>query len=141
MNIKDLKKLPPERICEILSEEISNLNNKVQEIKLISIVLKDCLPKAKPEGEPESLTGILEKKACYVLEEIPSVGIAKASSFCIEACKILPYLSTKEEVTLRDLCHIWKMARGHYYGVGSYTEKIVYNYLTKTLGIPESYFS
>lgn len=135
-----LKKMSPEEIYSKLNERFLNLNNEFQEIMLMVHELEKRLPPEKPEGELEELTEILSKKAFYALQEIPTIGISKASSICREICENVPYLNVERDVTIRDLCSLWKTVSGHYYGVGKSTETIVYSYLTKTLKIPSDYF-
>ena len=139
--MKEKKKMSPEEICKILEKKISDLSTELQEVMELIADLKDQLPKAKPEGEPEELTEILGKRAFYVLQnEVPTIGISKASSICYEVCKNIPRLSEGREVTIRDLCSVWKSASGHFYSVGKSTEEVIYSYLRETLKIPEEYF-
>ena len=141
MKEAELKKMPSEEIYRLLEEKIETLDNMFQEIKTITLVIKYRLSSPnKPEGEPKELTEILEKKVYYELQKIPSIGVSKVSSICCVTYVNFPYLSGERDVTIRNLCSVWFCLPRHYYGVGEVTKKVVYEYLTKTLRIPESYF-
>lgn len=141
MKEAELKKMPSEEIYRLLEEKIETLDNMFQEIKTITFVIKDRLSSPnKPEGEPKELTEILEKKVYYELQKIPSVGVSRISSICYIVYTDFPHLNGERDVTIRNLCAEWFRLPRRCYGVGEVTKKVIYEYLTKVLKIPESYF-